>query len=174
MSPPRPQAVIFDRDGVLNVDHGYVFEPEKLEWMPGARQAVARVNRAGVHAIVATNQSGIGRGYYAEAAMLRLHAHMEAELAEAGARLDAIYWCPFHPDAIFPALRHPDHPHRKPNPGMILQALADFGVAPADAVMIGDKASDLEAARRAGVRGFLYQGGDLDAVIAELLATLPA
>lgn len=174
MPAARPRAVIFDRDGVLNVDHGYLFEPEKLEWMPGAKAAVARVNAAGVLAIVATNQSGIGRGYYAEAAMLRLHAHMEEELATAGAHLDAIYWCPFHPEAADEALRHPDHPDRKPNPGMVLRALADFGVAPTDAVMIGDKASDMEAARRAGVRGFLYQGGDLDAVVAELLATLPA
>jgi D-glycero-D-manno-heptose 1,7-bisphosphate phosphatase len=163
------KAVIFDRDGVLNVDHGFLSEAEKLEWMPGARAAVARVNRSGALAIVATNQSGIGRGYYAEAAMHALHAVMREQLEAAGAHIDAIYFCPFHPEAADEALRHPDHPDRKPNPGMILRALADFGVAPEDALMIGDKASDMEAARRAGVEGHLYRGGDLDAFVANLL-----
>lgn len=174
MDAPRRKAVIFDRDGVLNVDHGYVSDPANLEWMPGAKAAVARVNRSGVLAIIATNQSGIGRGYYDEAAMHALHAHMEAELAAAGARLDAIYFCPFHPQAVSEAYRHPDPPDRKPNPGMILRALREWGVAPADAVMIGDKPSDMEAARRAGVAGLLYSGGDLDAVVAEVLGTLLA
>lgn len=169
MEPTRRRAVIFDRDGVLNVDHGYLSEPEKLEWMPGAKAAVARVNRSGALAIVATNQSGIGRGYYAEAAMHVLHAVMREQLEAAGARIDAIYFCPFHPDAEDEALRHPDHPDRKPNPGMILRALADFGIRPEDAMMIGDKATDMEAARRAGVAGHLYKGGDLDAFVAERL-----
>ncbi len=169
MDPPPRKAVIFDRDGVLNVDHGYLYEPGKLEWMPGAKAAVARVNRAGRLAIIATNQSGIGRGYYAETAMHALHAVMREQLAAAGARIDAIYFCPFHPDAPDEALRHPDHPDRKPNPGMILRALADFGVEPGDALMIGDKPSDVEAARRAGVAGHLYGGGDLDAFVADLL-----
>jgi len=164
--------VIFDRDGVLNVDHGYAFEPEKLAWMPGARAAVARVNRAGALAIIATNQSGIGRGYYREADMEAFHAEMLAQLAAEGARIDRIYFCPFHEDAVEDRYRVADHPDRKPNPGMLLRALADFGVAPAEAIMIGDKPADLEAARRAGVAGFLYAGGDLDAFVAERLAGL--
>lgn len=168
----RPVMVIFDRDGVLNVDHGYAYDPAKLEWIPGARAAVKRVNAAGVLAVVATNQSGIGRGYYAEADMEAFHAEMLAQLAAEGARIDAIYFAPHHEDAAEDRYRVADHPDRKPNPGMLLRALADFGVAPDDAVMIGDKPSDMEAARRAGVRGVIYAGGDLEALVAAELAGL--
>lgn len=174
MPGQRRKAVIFDRDGVLNVDHGYLFEVEKLEWVPGARRAVRRCNDADVLALVATNQSGIGRGYYDEAAMHALHAQMAADLATEGAHLDAIYYCPFHPQAVSEALRHPDHPDRKPNPGMVLRALADWSLEPADVVLIGDKTSDMQAARRAGVAGHLFTGGDLDAFVADKLATLRA
>lgn len=166
MPAPRRKAVIFDRDGVLNVDHGYVYEVEKLEWIAGAKRAVRRCNEAGVLAIVATNQSGIGRGYYDEAAMHALHDQMRADLAAEGAHLDAIYYCAYHPQARDDALRHPDHPHRKPNPGMILQALDEWSLAPADVILIGDKDSDIEAARRAGVQGFLFSGGNLETFLA--------
>lgn len=171
-SPRRPVMVIFDRDGVLNVDHGYAFNPDQLEWVPGAMAAVRRVNEAGALAVIATNQSGIGRGYYSEAQMEAFHAEMLRQLAAGGARIDAVYFCPFHEDAAEDRYRFADHPDRKPNPGMLLRALADFGVAPADAVMIGDKPSDMEAARRAGVRGVLYAGGDLEALTLAQLATL--
>ncbi|MDP1737459.1 MAG: HAD family hydrolase [Caulobacter sp.] len=168
----RPVMVIFDRDGVLNVDHGYAYDPAKLEWVPGARAAVKRVNDAGAVAVIATNQSGIGRGYYAEADMEAFHAEMLRQLASEGAWVDAIYFAPHHEDAAEDRYRAADHPDRKPNPGMLLRALADFAVAPADAVMIGDKPSDMEAARRAGVRGVVYSGGDLEALVAAALAAL--
>jgi D-glycero-D-manno-heptose 1,7-bisphosphate phosphatase len=166
MPAHRRKAVIFDRDGVLNVDHGYVFEVDKLEWIDGAKRAVRRCNDAGVLAIVATNQSGIGRGYYDEASMHALHDQMQADLAAEGAHLDAIYYCPYHPQARDEALRHPDHPDRKPNPGMILRALEEWSLDPADVVLIGDKDTDVEAAERAGVRGFLFTGGNLEAFLA--------
>ncbi len=162
--------VIFDRDGVLNVDHGYAFKPEALEWVPGARAAVRRVNDAGALAVIATNQSGIGRGYYTEADMRAFHAEMLRQLGVEGAHIDAIYFAPHHEDAAEDRYRAADHPDRKPNPGMLLRALADFGVAPADAVMIGDKPSDMEAARRAGVRGVRFESGDLEALVAAELA----
>src|SRR5947207_15259068 len=92
-------AVFLDRDGVLNVDHGYVGDVARFEWIPGAREAVARLNRLGLLVIVVTNQSGIGRGYYDEAAMSAVHAAMAADLKCVGARIDTIYACPFHPDA---------------------------------------------------------------------------
>jgi D-glycero-D-manno-heptose 1,7-bisphosphate phosphatase len=154
-------AVLFDRDGVLNVDHGYVGEPERLEWVPGARRAVAELNRSGVLVIVITNQSGVARGLYDLAAVDALHARMQADLAMEGGRIDAFYLCPFHAEACVDAFRHPDHPDRKPNPGMILRAIADWDIDPARALMIGDKDSDLEAARRAGVAGVRFDGGDL-------------
>jgi len=172
MNAQRPVMVIFDRDGVLNVDHGYAYDPARLEWIPGARAAVKRVNEAGAIAVIATNQSGIGRGYYSEIQMEAFHAEMLAQLAAQGARIDAVYFCPFHEDAAEDRYRVADHPDRKPNPGMLLRALADFAVAPTDAVMIGDKPSDMEAARRAGVRGVFYEGDDLEALTQAQLATL--
>jgi D-glycero-D-manno-heptose 1,7-bisphosphate phosphatase len=155
-------AVFLDRDGVLNVDHGYVHQVERLDWIAGAKEAVARLNGLGLLVIVATNQSGIARGYYDEAAMEAFHDAMRADLAKAGARIDAFYACPHLAEAAVPRYRHPDHPDRKPNPGMILRAMADWNVDPARALLIGDKASDMEAARRAGIAGALFPGGNLD------------
>ena len=161
----RRPGVIFDRDGVLNVDHGYVGTVERLEWTRGARRAVRRLNEAGVAAAVVTNQSGVARGYFDLAAVERLHEKMRADLAAEGAWLDAIYVCPFLPEAAVAEYAHPDHPDRKPNPGMILRALAELDLDPARTVVIGDKPSDIEAARRAGVAGALFAGGDLDAFV---------
>ena len=167
-STSRPAAFL-DRDGVLNVDHNYVHRPEDLEWVPGARRAVARLNEQGFLVIVVTNQSGVGRGYYTEADVDRFHARLQADLAEDGAHIDAFYICPFHRDATVERYRHPDHPDRKPNPGMILRAAADWNVDLAGSFRVGDKNSDIEAARAAGVPGWLFEGGDLDAFIAARL-----
>jgi len=157
----RLRAVFLDRDGVLNIDHGYVHDPAALEWVAGAREAVAALTRAGLKLIVVTNQSGIGRGYFDEPAMDRFHAAMQADLTAVGGRIDAFYFAPHHEDAVLEAYRVADHPDRKPNPGMILRGLAAFGLRPDEAVLIGDKDTDVEAARRAGVEGLLFPGGDL-------------
>jgi D-glycero-D-manno-heptose 1,7-bisphosphate phosphatase len=93
---------------------------------------------------------------------------IEALRAE-GAEIDAVYACPFLPDAPVAAYSHPDHPDRKPNPGMILRAVKDLDVDAAGSILIGDKPSDLEAARRAGVRGYLFEGGDLERFVAQIL-----
>ena len=156
----RP-AIFLDRDGVLNEDQGYVHRWENFRWIEGAREAVAAFNRAGWFVIVVTNQSGVGRGYYTEADMHALHARMAVELAEAGAKIDAFYFCPQHPDAADEIYRHPDPPDRKPNPGMILRALADWPIDPTRSVLVGDKDSDMEAAQRAGVRALRFRGGNL-------------
>jgi D-glycero-D-manno-heptose 1,7-bisphosphate phosphatase len=156
------QAVIFDRDGVLNLDHGYVGDASRFEWVPGARRAIGRLNREGVLVIVATNQSGVARGMFDEAAVERLHGVMRDDLAARGAHIDAFYVCPFHAEAAVAAYRHADHPDRKPNPGMILRAMADWSIDPTRALLVGDQESDIEAARRAGIEGALFSGGDLD------------
>jgi D-glycero-D-manno-heptose 1,7-bisphosphate phosphatase len=161
----RP-ALFLDRDGVLNEDRGYVHRWEDFCWIPGAREAVAAFNARNWWVFVVTNQSGVGRGYYPEADVLALHARMEADLAAAGARIDAFYHCPFHPEALEDRYRHPDPPDRKPNPGMLLRAMADWPVDAARSVMVGDKAIDLEAGQRAGVRSLLFPGGDLEAFLA--------
>jgi D-glycero-D-manno-heptose 1,7-bisphosphate phosphatase len=164
----RRAGVIFDRDGVLNIDHGYVGQVERLEWTPGARRAIRRLNHAGFAVAVATNQSGVARGYFDEAAVETVHAAMRADLAAEGAWIDAIYVCPFLEGAAVPAFAHPDHPDRKPNPGMVLKAIADLALDPARTLLIGDKPSDLEAARRAGIAGALFRGGDLEAFLLAL------
>jgi D-glycero-D-manno-heptose 1,7-bisphosphate phosphatase len=164
----RRAAVILDRDGVLNVDHGYVGEAERLEWIAGARKAVRWINDAGLLVIVATNQSGVARGFFDLAAVDAVHARMRADLAAEGARIDAFYVCPYLPDAPLPAFAHPDHPDRKPNPGMILRAISEWSIDPARALVIGDNSRDIEAGRRAGVRGALFPGGDLSRFVASL------
>ncbi|WP_421740049.1 D-glycero-alpha-D-manno-heptose-1,7-bisphosphate 7-phosphatase [Caulobacter sp.] len=167
-SPPLA-AVFLDRDGVLNIDHGYVSDPARLDWIDGAREAVAALTRAGLRVMVVTNQSGVGRGYFDEAAMHRFHAEMQRQLAPLGGRIEAFYFAPHHEDAAVEAYRVADHPDRKPNPGMLLRGLADSGLTPAQAVIIGDKDSDVEAGRRAGMPGYLFPGGDLHAFVVEVL-----
>jgi D-glycero-D-manno-heptose 1,7-bisphosphate phosphatase len=157
---PRP-ALFLDRDGVLIEDVGYPHRPEDLRWIPGAREAVRLANKAGWWVFVVTNQSGVARGLFTLETVERFHALMTEQLAEAGAHVDAWYVAPHHPDAVAPEWRHPDPPDRKPNPGMLLRAMAEHSVDRARSVMIGDREGDLEAARRAGVRGCLFSGGDL-------------
>ena len=146
----RPCAFL-DRDGTLNVDTGYTHRPEDLAWMDGAREAVRLLNDRGWLVVVVTNQSGVARGYFDEAAVVRFHAAMRASLAEVGARIDAFYFCPHHIDGVVPGYCG-DHPDRKPNPGMLLRAMAEWDVDPARSFMIGDKADDVAAGDAAGVR----------------------
>jgi D-glycero-D-manno-heptose 1,7-bisphosphate phosphatase len=157
--PPRP-ALFLDRDGVLNVDRNYVFRPEDFEWIEGAVETVAAFNARGWHVFVVTNQSGIARGFYTEEQMQALHAWLNAELAAQGARIDRIYHCPYHEEGTIERYRR-DSYDRKPKPGMILQAMTDFPVIKERSFLIGDKPADLEAARAAGIRGFLFAGGNL-------------
>ena len=171
MRPDAPRPALFlDRDGVLNEDPGYVHRWEDFRWIEGARDAVAAFNRAGWWVFVVTNQSGVGRGYYSEADVIALHDQMSRSLAEVAGRIDAYYYCPDHPEASDPAYRHPDPPNRKPNPGMLLQAMAEWPVDRASSIMIGDKDGDVEAGHRAGVRGLKFMGGNLMSFLeAELL-----
>jgi D-glycero-D-manno-heptose 1,7-bisphosphate phosphatase len=160
MSASRP-ALFLDRDGVLNEEIGYLHRPEDLRWTPGAQEAVRAFNAAGWLVFVVTNQAGVAHGLYEESHIAELHAHMAAALARAGAHIDAFYHCCWHPEAKVEAWRHPDHPDRKPNPGMLLQAMRDWPVDAARSFLIGDRDSDIEAAKRAGVAGFKFPGGNL-------------
>ena len=164
----RPAAFL-DRDGVLNEDHGYTHRVDDLTWIPGAREAIRLLNDRGYRVIVVTNQAGVARGYYEEEAIGVFHAGMQAQLAEEGAFVDAFYHCPFHADGKVPAYTVEDHPDRKPNPGMILRALNDWQVNREASFLIGDKPSDMEAARRAGLPGHLYTGGDLRAFVSGII-----
>ncbi len=122
-------AIFFDRDGVLNVDSGFVHRIEDFQWVDGAREAVKMVNQAGLYAIVVTNQSGVARGFFGEEVVRELHDWMARDLATIGARIDAFYYCPYLEDAKVASYRVADHPDRKPNPGMILKGLRDFSAS---------------------------------------------
>ncbi len=165
----RPAAFL-DRDGVLNVDTGYPHRPDQLVLTPTAAQAVARVNRAGCLAIVVTNQSGVARGLFDLAAVDRFHAALQERLAKAGGRVDAFYVAPYHPDGVVSPFNIA-HDDRKPGPGMLLRAMREWPVDRARSAMFGDKGSDMQAARRAGVAGVRIQSdtGDLDAAVARWL-----
>jgi D-glycero-D-manno-heptose 1,7-bisphosphate phosphatase len=159
MATPRP-ALFLDRDGVINVDKSYIFRREDFEWMEGAQDVIRRFNAMGWWVFVVTNQSGIARGYYTEEQMQALHDWMTAELAAANIHIDRIYHCPFHEEGTIPRYTR-DSYDRKPKPGMLIRAMTDFPVIKDRSFLIGDKQADLEAAQAAGVRGFLFTGGDL-------------
>jgi len=154
------KAIFFDRDGTLNVDVHYLHDPEQFVWVDGAIDAIRWANTHGYLVIVVTNQSGIARGYYDEAAVQRLHDWMNAELAKHGAHIDAFYYCPHHTEGIVPAYTKVCA-CRKPAPGMLLRAIAEYDIDPAASLLIGDGEHDAAAAANAGVKGVLYPGGNL-------------
>jgi D-glycero-D-manno-heptose 1,7-bisphosphate phosphatase len=163
ISPPRG-AVIFDRDGVLNLDVAYAHRPDQISWVSGAMAAVKAVNDAGLFAFVATNQSGIARGLYTEGDVIALHNWMNAELAKVGARIDAFVYSPYHPDGVVEAYRRAS-PCRKPGPDMLLDLMHRFPVDRSCVLMIGDQPTDVAAAHAAGVEGLLFTGGSVLAAI---------
>lgn len=144
------RAAFLDRDGVLNVDHGYVFRQPDFQWLPGAIDALVLLQQAGFALAVVTNQSGVARGFYTLADVEKLHAHLQTELLAAGVHLAGIYSCPHHPDGVVGAYRM-QCTCRKPMPGMIEQAAREHGLDLAASCLFGDKPSDIEAGRRAGV-----------------------
>jgi D-glycero-D-manno-heptose 1,7-bisphosphate phosphatase len=173
MNARRPAAFL-DRDGVVNIDHGYVARIEDFEFVPGALDASRALAQRGFALVVITNQSGIGRGLYTEADYQVLTAWMRAQFAAAGATLAGVYHCPHHPTQGHGAYRM-ECGCRKPAPGMLLQATQDCGLDLARSVLFGDKLSDLQAAATAGVPQRVLLGTDglaLPAMDASGLATL--
>ncbi len=172
----RP-ALFLDRDGVLNIDHGYVGTRDRFEWVPGAIEAVHRAVARGWHVFVVTNQSGVARGHYDEAAVHALMRWMAGQLRAAGGTIDDWRYCPTHPEATVAEYRRASD-WRKPAPGMLLDLIRSWQLDPAQAVMIGDTESDMQAAAAAGVRGRRFPGGDLaafaDAAVRDLRSGDPA
>lgn len=149
---PR-KAVFLDRDGTLNVEVPLVATPDDLIPIEGAGGAVRKINDAGILAILVTNQAVIARGDCDHAMLRRIHGKLRDALARDGGRLDAIYFCPHHPDQAPPC-------HcRKPRPGMLLAAQADFDIDLAQSWVIGDSAKDIQLARNAGTRCALVRTG---------------
>ena len=165
----RRGAVFFDRDGVLNEDIGYAHRPDQLRWMPGAREAVKRANDAGLFTFVVTNQAGVARGLYDEAAIVAFHQAMQADLWAIGAHMDGFESCPHHPDFGRDGSAPVDCRRRKPGPGMILDLMARWTIDPARSLLIGDRESDVAAASAAGIAGHLYETGSVDDLLARAL-----
>jgi D,D-heptose 1,7-bisphosphate phosphatase len=166
------RALFLDRDGVVNVDHGYVATRERFEWMPGAPAAIRAAGDAGWHVFVVTNQAGVARGYYDEDAVRALHAWMRDALRAEGGTIDDIRYCPFHPDAAVAAYRR-DSDWRKPKPGMLRDLMRAWEVPAARGVLIGDRDTDIAAAAAVGMPAHLFAGGDLAAAVAPVLAQMP-
>jgi D-glycero-D-manno-heptose 1,7-bisphosphate phosphatase len=144
------RAVFLDRDGVINVDHGYVHKVEHFRFVPGSDVAMARLQDAGWRLVVVTNQSGLARGLYSIDDYQRFTAHLQQQLAAAGVQLDAVLHCPHLADAAVPAYRLACD-CRKPGPGMLLQAARELSLDMAASVIVGDRLTDVLAGRAAGV-----------------------
>ncbi len=158
-------AVFLDRDGTLNEEAGYINHVDRLKLIDGAAQAVALLGRHGLKTIVVTNQAGVARGYYPAEHLPKLHDRLRTLLKEQGAELDAIYYCPHHPDVGEPPFRQ-DCDCRKPKLGMIRRAEKEHSVDASRSYMVGDKISDVEFGRKAGCKSILvltgYGKGELE------------
>ena len=149
------KAIFLDRDGVINEDLGWIASPEELKIYPFAAKAIARANGAGFLVIVVTNQSVIARELCTVDDLERIHAKMVEELAGQGARVDALLFCPHHPDYSEGKLCG----CRKPEAGLVDQAVEEFGIEPAASYMIGDKTSDIQTGINAGMQTILVKTG---------------
>ena len=144
--------IVIDRDGTLNPDpEDYLRSPDDWQPLPGALEAVARLNQAGWRVVVATNQSGLGRGLFDIATLNDIHARMHKALAQAGGRVEAVFFCPHAPEDECDC--------RKPAPGLFLQISQRFGVPAAQMVAVGDSVRDAQAALAAGCEAHLVLSG---------------
>ncbi len=154
----KQRAVFMDRDGTISEEIGYVNHPARYRVFPYASEAVRLLNQSNYLAILVTNQAGVARGYFTEDVIKAVHARLEKELEEDGAHLDAIFYCTHHPSIG-------EHPYRfncdcrKPKPGLVTRAAEQFDIDLTESWMIGDRYSDLELARNAGLRAAFVLSG---------------
>lgn len=152
------RGVLLDRDGTLNVEVNYLHRVEDFIWVPGAPEAIARLNRAGLPALVVTNQAAVAHGICSEREIVALHDFRQRELSHYDAHVDAFYYCPYHPEGSVRDYRRAD-PCRKPETGMFGQAVRDWNLDPQRAFSVGDKNSDVIPARELGMTTFLVETG---------------
>ena len=154
----KAAAVFLDRDGTINEEVGYLDHLEKFKMIPGTAEAIRRINVSGLKAVVVTNQSGVGRGYFSERLVGEVHALLQEMLKEKGAFIDAFYFCPHHPTEGKGAyLTFCDC--RKPQPGLLLMAAEDLDIDLERSYMVGDMPKDVETARKVGAKGILVKTG---------------
>ena len=152
------RAVFLDRDGTINVEKNYLHKIEDFEFIPGAPEAIKRLKDAGFLVIVVSNQAGIGRGYFDEQDVEELHRHIQSELVNYDASIDAFYFCPHHPQEGIGDFRVVCD-CRKGQPGMLQQAAREHDIDLQKSFMIGDKLADIEAGQRAGCKSILVLTG---------------
>jgi D-glycero-D-manno-heptose 1,7-bisphosphate phosphatase len=152
------RAVFIDRDGTLSEEVGYINHQSRFRLFPYAATAIKHLNENNWLAIVTTNQAGVARGYFPEEMIQTVHTMMTNELESGGARLDAIYYCPHHPSVGDPPYRV-DCDCRKPKPGLIARAAREFSINLRESWMVGDRYSDVELARNAGVKSAFVMSG---------------
>ena len=145
------KCVFLDRDRTIIDDPGYLVDPETVRLLPGADLALRSLAQAGFKLVVVTNQSAIARGLLSEDGLEEIHNEMRRQLSERGVKLDAIYYCPYHPDGCVEEYAH-DSVDRKPSPGMLIRASKDLQISLPDSWMVGDSPRDIEAGQRAGCR----------------------
>ncbi len=158
LSPPPDTdraALFLDRDGTIVEEAHYLSRAEDTRLIAGAASVIARANRLEVPVVVVSNQSGIGRGYYGWEEFLAVQEKMLGDLAAAGATVDGVFACPHHSEGRAP-YQHPDHPARKPNPGMLLRAAETLRLDLAGSWIVGDHASDMGAGRNGGLGGGIH------------------
>ncbi|AHG19179.1 D,D-heptose 1,7-bisphosphate phosphatase [Chania multitudinisentens RB-25] len=146
----RVPAIFLDRDGTINVDHGYVHEIDDFQFIDGVIDACRELKNMGFALVLVTNQSGIARGKFSEDQFMRLTEWMDWSLADRDVDLDGIYFCPHHPEAVIEEYRQTCD-CRKPQPGMLLQAQKELNIDLAASYMVGDKIEDMQAATAAGI-----------------------
>ncbi|HEY7648178.1 MAG TPA: HAD family hydrolase [Methylomirabilota bacterium] len=151
-------AAFIDRDGTLTEEVGYVNHPRRLRLLPRSAEAIRQLNAAGLAAVVTTNQTGVARGYFSEEVLHAVNDELVSQLKSEGAHLDGIYVCPHHPTEGEPPFRARCD-CRKPRPGLLLRAASELGLDLSASTVIGDKPSDVLAARRVGARGVLVLTG---------------
>ena len=152
------RAVFIDRDGTLSEEVGYLNHASRFRLLPRSAAAIKMLNDAGVPAVIVTNQAGVARGYFPEERIHEVHARMEELLAEEGAKLDGIYYCPHHPTAGEPPYRC-ECDCRKPRPGLLIRAGKELDLDVCASYMIGDKFSDLELGLATGCKSVLTLTG---------------
>ena len=151
-------AVFLDRDGTINEEVGYLDSLDKFKVIPSAYEAIRLINESGMKAVVISNQAGVARGFFTEDFVKITHEHLETALRKKGAYIDKFYYCPHHPTEGIGPYRQVCN-CRKPAPGMLLRAVQDLNIDLTRSYLVGDRFRDIEAAKKAGVKGVLVKTG---------------